>query len=366
MRSPVFLLLLVVTLLAWPVSTAFPDSLAGQWTLRVDLRGRRIEATPLHASENRVLLLGRDGHLWDFPPSQAEDYSKISDSFRSYSQAEMRGQLLREFGKRFDVSGTGHYLVVHPAGQRDRWAERFEDLYRSFVHYFTARGIRPTAPRFPLVAVVFHEHKDFLRYAVKRGARPGPNVLGYYSPTTNRVLLYDVTAGNETGRNWRLNAGTIIHEATHQTAFNTGIHQRTAPTPVWLAEGLATMFEAPGVYDSQRYRQQADRLNRYRLDRFQNYVRTRSQADWLVELIRSDRVFKSDADGAYAQAWALTFFLVETQPRQFSQYLMKTASRPPMKPYTGSLRKADFAEAFGDDWLMLEARLLRFVKRLDK
>ena len=33
-----------------------------------------------------------------------------------------RGQLLREFGQGYDVSGVGHYLVVHPAGKRDQWA----------------------------------------------------------------------------------------------------------------------------------------------------------------------------------------------------------------------------------------------------
>ena len=48
-------------------------------------------------------------------------------------------QLQREFGRAFDVSGTGQYLVVHPAGQRDRWADRFEQLYRSMIHYLTAR-----------------------------------------------------------------------------------------------------------------------------------------------------------------------------------------------------------------------------------
>ncbi len=96
---------------------------AGQWTMRLDLRGRRIEATPVFWSEREILVLGRDGQYWQFAPDEAEDYSKVSDRFRSYSQAEMRGQLLREFGRAFDVSGTGHYLVVHPAGKRDVWAE---------------------------------------------------------------------------------------------------------------------------------------------------------------------------------------------------------------------------------------------------
>ena len=39
---------------------------------------------------------------------------------------------------------------------------------------------------------------------------------------------------------------TIIHEATHQTAYNVGVHARFADQPRWLVEGLAMMFEAEG------------------------------------------------------------------------------------------------------------------------
>ena len=86
------------------------------WTASV------VEGTPVAWSDDRVLLLSRNGSLWQFAPQQAQDYRLISHHFRPYSQSEMRGQLLREYGDRFDVSGTGNYLVVHPAGERDRWA----------------------------------------------------------------------------------------------------------------------------------------------------------------------------------------------------------------------------------------------------
>src|SRR5436190_8860041 len=43
---------------------------------------------------------------------------------------------------------------------------------------------------------------------------------------------------------------TMIHEATHQVAFNTGLHSRIGENPRWVVEGLATVFEAPGVRNS--------------------------------------------------------------------------------------------------------------------
>ena len=46
------------------------------------------------------------------------------------------------------------------------------------------------------------------------------------------------------------NSATIIHEVTHQVAFNCGVHTRFNDVPRWVSEGLATMFEAKGVWNS--------------------------------------------------------------------------------------------------------------------
>ena len=105
---------------------------------------------------------------------------------------------------------------------------------------------------------------------INRPARGSParaGVLGFYSPTSNRVTLYDQGAGASNRRAWQQNEATIIHEATHQMAFNTGVHNRFAPTPRWLAEGLGTMFEAPGVWDWRNHNQLSERINRGRLGR---------------------------------------------------------------------------------------------------
>ena len=43
---------------------------------------------------------------------------------------------------------------------------------------------------------------------------------------------------------------TVVHEATHQMAFNCGLHTRYADIPVWVSEGIAMYFETledPGL-----------------------------------------------------------------------------------------------------------------------
>ena len=163
---------------------------------------------------------------------------------------------------------------------------------------------------------------------------------------------------------WQRNAAVLIHEATHQTAFNTGVHSRYAPPPLLLAEGLAMMFESPGVYDSLNHAAARDRVNRDRLRQFRPLV-PQHRPELLAELIGSDRPFAVDAGAAYAESWALSFFLMETEPAKYVRILAKTANRPPFSDYMAAERTADFTAIFGSDWRMLEARFLRFMRGVE-
>lgn len=340
------------------------DSCAENWMLRIEVSGKQLEGKPLRWTSEQALLLGRDGHLWSFDPRNGTSLEKTSTSFQGYSPADMRGHLLAEFGRQFEVTGTGHFLVVHPAGQRDVWADRFEELYRSFIHYFSVRGFRPKAPHYPLVAIVLADREQFIRYSLKKGVRVPTGGLGYYSPTSNRILLYDQRGSGNTNSNWKLTASTIIHEAAHQSAFNTGIHNRFAPQPRWLVEGLGMMFEATGVYDSRGHSQQSDRINHERLAAFK-YNSSKRRKGMLAELVSSDRLFQIDANVAYSEAWALSFYLAEMQPQKYFQFLAKTAGRKSFVEYPSPHRLKDFTDAFGADLTMLDAKILRFINSLD-
>ncbi len=331
-------------------------------TIRLELDGKTLEGQAMAHSATNVHFLGRDGVWHQFSPNRAKNYSKLFEGFRGFTQSEMRGALQREFGSQFQVSGTGHYLVVHPAGQRDAWAPRFEKLYRSFSHYFGTRGLRPKTPDFPLVAVVFPTFNDFARYGASVGERVSRSQLGYYSPTSNRILLYDITK-EYPGQDWTLNAETIIHEATHQTAFNTMVHNRFSQPPRWVAEGLATMFEAPGVYDSQHYRDRSQRVNPAQLELFRRYVPRRPTGS-LASFIETDRLFRTNSTAAYAEAWALTFFLSETQHGKYVKYLRATTQRPQFTVASSSERLAEFTSIFGSNLAVMEAHFLRFMRGL--
>ena len=329
--------------------------------IKFSLDGQSLEGAPLLVSNTQAVLLARDGSLLRIDPRKVDHLRQTTVPFRPYSVSRMRSHLEREFGRAFEVSATGHYVVVHPRGHGDQWSGRFEELYRSFRHYFQVRGLNVEEPEFPLIAVVLRSHAEFRSYNASAGSEVPSGTLGYYSPTTNRVTMYDVTAG-KSATSWSDNAVTIIHEATHQTAFNTGIHNRLAPPPRWIAEGLGTLFEARGVWDSRHTTRSSARLNRPRLAGFRRYLAQRTGGESLAELISSDRAFQSRVDDAYSECWALSYYLLETQPRKYAQLLRRASDREDFTLYSSSDRLADFTDIFGQNLRLLDAKFLRFME----
>ena len=330
--------------------------------VRIELEGRPLAGMSLFWSNSDGVLLLRDGRMRFFHPAEARGVRRTNDEFRAFTPTRMRNELTAEFGSDFEITSTGNYLVVHPPGQGREWGRRFDELYRSFRHFFSVRGLTVKKPPFPLVAVVFHNREHFLRYTARDLGEPRENVLGYYSPTTNRVAMYDVTAGQDS-RAWFQNAETLIHEATHQTAFNTGIHNRLRPPPRWVVEGLGMLFESRGVWDSRHSARATDRINAQQLALFRRNLPRRPK-DAFTRLLTSDRPFETDMTAAYAESWAWTYYLIETQPRKYAAYLQKTSQGKPFSEYTSSERLTDFVSVFGSDLLTLEAQFLRFVEGL--
>jgi hypothetical protein len=359
-------LVVLIGAVPWSATLAEPPR---RLTIRAQAGEQWIEGMPLDWSGD-VQLLGRDGHIWSINPRTVRQFERVEDDFRGYSAAEMRDRLLAEFGRRFEVTGSGQFLVVHPAGVRDRWAERFEQLYRSMLQYFAVRGFRVREPDFPLVAIVLADRNELHHYATREGFSSTVGILGFYSLRTNRVILLDETLRG-TGstarddRRWARLMATIFHEAAHQTAFNVGVHSRTAAPPRWLSEGLGMLFEAPGIWNPQAFPDPLDRINHDRLADFRRRVGWLT-GEQLAEMVSSDAWFDNDPVSAYATAWAWTFYLSETQPQRYAELLARTAAAPPFRTSTAAQRQSEFVELFGGEFAMHAARLLRFTQDLER
>ena len=83
-------------------------------------------------------------------------------------------------------------------------------------------------------------------------------------------------------------------------------------------------------------------------------------------MVRSDRRLreaKTVAD-AYAESWALSYFLLRTRRKQYASYLKTVSAKPVLRWDTPETRQSDFEAAFGKDWDELDRAFLKYMSRV--
>jgi hypothetical protein len=335
------------------------------------------------AQDGGLLLLARDGVLWAIQPDEIEGHRRDEQPFKSLDQQTLSKQLLAELPAGFEVYTTAHYAVFHNTSKAyAQWcAALFERLNRGFINFWQRRGMPIRDPQVPLVAFVFKDKDSYVRYTQKELGDAAPSIVGYYSLATNRVTMYNLTGIDTRYRTRRLTSAaqinqvlsspeaartvsTIVHEATHQLAFNCGLHERWGDVPMWVSEGIAVYFETPDLRSSKGWRT-IGAINRGRLIPFRQYVQRRP-ADSLQTLIADDSRFRSPetALNAYAEAWALNYHLLNTRSADYVKYLQQIAKKPALAKDTPEQRLQQFRDAFGADLKGLDEAFLRQILRL--
>jgi hypothetical protein len=323
----------------------------------------------LEAQDGGLLLEGRDGRLWNVSPKQLQHRDALNQPFRPLSSEDLGQQLQRELSElgvksRTEVVVTKHYVICSTAGRPyAEWCgETFERLHDSFRQFWQEAQLELPEPEFPLPAIVLKDRAEFAAFATKHDRPDAAESPGYFSEPTNRIILFDLTAGPRSSApksvaelKRRLavsafNVATTIHEATHQLAFNCGLHTRYADNPRWLTEGLAMFFEVPDLESRVGW----NSIGRVHVTRLQDYratLRTTpKRALRLTDLIRADDRFlhAESQRAAYAKSWALTFFLLKTRPAETVSYLKTIRSKPRLIPDSPEQRLLEFEAAFGN------------------
>ena len=320
MRSLLFALLVVLGSLK---SAAALDQLTIQHEGRELSIAGQVE---VEAEDGGLLLLTPDGTLWTVEPKHLVSRKEDSQPFRPLTREQLAKQLLGELPEGFEVHTTHHYLICHNTS-RDyaAWCGAlFERLYMAFTNFWTRKGLKLHEPEFPLVAIVFNSRESYVNYAQAEVGKAAESIIGYYSLKTNRMTMYDLTGleslrspGDRRGTAAQINhmlaqpeaetvVATIIHEATHQIAFNSGLQTRLADIPLWVSEGIAVYFETPDLQSAKGWRT-IGAVNNSRLSRFRELLPQRPD-DSLKSLIVDDKRLRDarTALDAYAEAWAST------------------------------------------------------------
>ncbi len=341
-------------------STRRPTSSTLPPMLEVRTRSLAIAGLPIGVFSDKTLLMLRDGGIHELENVHIQTQQITNEPFRSIEPRELSNQLQSEFGNNYRVRNASVYLVVAKPETLNQWCDRFRSFQHSLELYCSTRGLSLRRPDFPLVAVVFGSQREFTHYAQSERAMLPANCVGYYSQRSNRIVLFDSEnsqASNET-------LETICHEATHQFAFNSGLHQRLAATPLWVAEGFAVQFESPSLCNLAA-RDHSTLWPGSQREAWGRLVREPAKIRNLMDrLVRCDTPFKTDTLDAYTVSWAMSSYLSNRMGREYSSYLQKVSSLAPFTDYPPSDRMRDFSSHFGTDLGILSKSIRNYLDTL--
>ncbi len=126
-------------------------------------------------------------------------------------------------------------------------------------------------------------------------------------------------------------------------------------------------FETPDLDGTQGWKTIGE-INRPRLTRFLDFLRKRRKRDSIATLVSSTERFidSHKAADAYAESWALTYFLNARHRDQYVAYLKQLAKKQPMIWDDADTRLTEFQSAFGSDPKALDAEFVRFIKAVPR
>ncbi|MDA7977353.1 MAG: DUF1570 domain-containing protein [Pirellulales bacterium] len=337
----------------------------------------------IEAQDGGLLFQSRDGAIYNIEPDNLLARESDDAAFEPMSQEEVAQSLLAELPEGFQVHTTANYVICHQASTAyARWCGGlFERLAKAFDNYWSRppRSIETHEPKFVLVAVVFPNKDSYVQFAQDEVGAAAESMIGYYSQRTNRMVLYDLTgiaAGSSRERlsqreivrilaadRGGLTIATVIHEATHQIAYNSGVQRRFADNPVWLTEGMAMYFETPDLRSSSGWRT-IGAVNKPRLNGFKSQMGSWTTAD-LQNMISSDAAFRQTATArtAYDVAWALSFYLIKRKSKAYCDFLKAHSLKNRLDWDTPEERLTTFIKHFGE-LEKLNTDFLRYIQRL--
>ncbi len=335
----------------------------------------------LDAQDDSLYFIQDNGRAWFVKPDEIKQRVDSDQDAAPASFDAMEKSLLEELPEGFEIYKTKHYLIAYQTERvYAKWlAQLYEGrLYRQFEIFWRNKKLALTKPKYPMVVIVFKSKAEYQRY-VDRDLGPGQDIVAYYNLLTNRVAMFDFTAGDRRPGE-KISArrieeivqnpaaiymvATIVHEGTHQLMFNRGVQTRFADTPLWMNEGLAMFFEAPDLRNKKGWKVPG-RVFDQRLVRFRNTLQSRPENSIERLLTDDDRLKKSEtaADG-YAEAWAFNHFLLNRHSKEYINYLKEHSQKPPLSTAGAKQRLVEFKKHFDDDFTKLEKDFLKYISRL--
>lgn len=284
--------------------------------------GKRISMRS-HALTAVLILVGSQGY--------AADDGRIARELDGLGFAELATQ---RFHLHFEVQESWVSVnLVH-----------FEDAHADVTRWARKIGFEAGNER-PIQVVLFKSREHFAKFADRIGLSCG-DVAGFYAVDEDLLLF----AWNEFAPAMQV---VIRHEVAHAVLYRLGVHRRDMRNPPWLVEGLACIFEV-----DQKEGSAGLSPNPWRFADMSPLFQPQRCGTRIVSVNRQtlqDLVGRTwpldEGEGPhqrhYAQAYALAYYLCETNPEGMKRYLAASNSRPADIALTPAVARSEFSAAFG-------------------
>ncbi len=373
----------LVLSVAWagdPVAESYPAA-------KVEFKNHGPQRTELgeiweEGQDGSKLFLTPDGQLLVLDAKDVVSGQATDEKFTPLSKAKVAERLKKELGAEFLSLETEHFVIVYNTSETyARWVgDLYEKLYKTF-HKYWDRQIELREPRLPMVALVFRSREAYLQFARPEVGDMANDMVGYYHLQTNRIVSFDITGiqglaqpGQRIASREMLmqlfaqplaerTVATVVHEAVHQIAYNCGLQVRLADNPKWVSEGMAMFFEVPDAKSNVLWGT-IGKVNPFQLVQFRKFMANRP-ADSLTTLISDDSRFSGaseDVRAAYAESWALTYYLMKAQKKNFAAYLAELGQLKPLGETDPRQRMELFKKHFGSNLGKLDADFIKFMR----
>ncbi len=359
-----------------PAQTAQSDGMVTEVRIEEEgsplrVRGRLVA----EGSDGALLLEDVDGKYRLISAKAVQERTSTADSFQLVSDEDFGRRLLAEVGEGFEIRETQHFLICSNSSEAysDFCGRLLEKVFEEFIAMTGDLGLTLRIPDRRLPILIFTSASEFQAHASRiHPETPFEDTPGFYTVRDNQVLLSDLTrdrslrtaAIRKKLAESPLQLATIIHEAVHQLAFNTGLQNRFADNPVWFSEGLALYFEQTSVRSPLLWSKPGTTNARHHPE----FVRLAADGTLpipLTELLTSDQAFQTaeSARAVYAESWALMTFLIRQHPEKMGAYMRRMQSLRPLESVSAEQRIAIFRESFETEPDELQKDLIPWIRR---
>lgn len=301
--------------------------------------------------------------------------------------------LKRTLGPGFSVLKTPYFVIISdaPVAESRRRAQMLARARHQFYRFTDRIGYPAVPHRERLVCVFFDGYERYRAFGASSDGVEAPWAGGYYSRASNRIVLFndrnspsfraayqwitkaerklleikdDARIAHRSGDRTRarqldesaktlreqiaqteksikeqlddVSTATVIHEAIHLLAFNSGLQNPGGAYPFWLTEGLAAAFET--THPSQAFG--PDRPFEPREEKYRS-LRAAGDTPSLEVLVAlgDDEPLTADQAGMfYPSAYALFTTIAQAEPDALRGLLLS---------YVAETGPVDHAERFG-------------------